>query len=259
MANRHGDFLWYELTTPDPIAASRFYGAVLGWRARKATVPGVDYHLLGTGAGDVAGMMAPPPGAGEAMRPRWLGYVAVDDVDRTAAAILAAGGAQHVPPTDIPGVGRFAILTDPQGVAIGIMRGADDGTSHAFAPNHTGHCHWNELATTDPAAALSFHGGHFGWQTGDAMPMGEMGEYRFLLQGGMAMGAVMRAIPNGPPPAWNFYFGVRGIDAAAAAITEAGGTIHYGPAEVPGNLCIVVASDPQGAMFGVVGPRVAAP
>ncbi|MCW8085261.1 VOC family protein [Sabulicella glaciei] len=255
MANRRADFLWYELMTPDPEAASRFYGAVLGWGARKATMPGVDYHLLGTEAGDVAGMMAPPPGA--PMQPSWMGYVAVDDVDAAAEAILADGGAQRVPPTDIPGVGRFAVLTDPQGVLLAIMRGADDGTSHAFAPNHAGHCHWNELATTDPAAALAFHGRHFGWQPGDAMPMGELGEYRFLLHGGAAMGAVMRAIPNGPPPAWTFYFGVPGIDAAAAAITEAGGTIHYGPAEVPGNVFIVVASDPQGAIFGAVGPRAA--
>ncbi len=60
---------------------------------------------------------------------------------------------------------------------------------------------------------------------------------------------------GGPPPAWNFYFGVAGIDAAAEAMSGAGGTIHHGPAEVPGGVFIIVGGDPQGATFGLVGPR----
>jgi uncharacterized protein len=66
---------------------------------------------------------------------------------------------------------------------------------------------------------------------------------------------VMNRMPDGPPPAWNFYFGVEDIDVAAKAVSDNGGAIHYGPAEVPGGVHIIVASDPQGAMFGLVGPR----
>jgi predicted enzyme related to lactoylglutathione lyase len=69
------------------------------------------------------------------------------------------------------------------------------------------------------------------------------------------LGAVMNRVPDGPPPAWTFYFGVTDIDDAAQAITSNGGAIHYGPAEVPGGVYIVVAGDPQGAPFGLVGPR----
>lgn len=65
----------------------------------------------------------------------------------------------------------------------------------------------------------------------------------------------MRRMPGGPPPAWTFYFGVADIDRAAAAVSGAGGMIHHGPAEVPGGVFIVVGSDPQGATFGLVGPR----
>ncbi len=118
MANSHGDFIWYELMASDPAAAERFYGAVLGWRARPAEGSPVEYRISGTGEADVAGLMAIPADAKAAgMRPGWLGYIGVDDVDAAAAEILRAGGAQHVPPTDISGVGRFATVADPQGAA----------------------------------------------------------------------------------------------------------------------------------------------
>jgi predicted enzyme related to lactoylglutathione lyase len=256
VTNRHGDFIWYELLTSDPAAAERFYGTVLGWRARRAEGSPVEYRIFGTGEAEVAGLMAIPPDAASAgMRRGWLGYIGVDDVDAAASSILAAGGRQRMPPTDIPGVGRFALMADPQGVAFYVMRGTMEGTSASFAPRKTGHCHWNELATTDQAAALTFYAGQFGWQRGDAMPMGELGEYRFITHHSEMLGAVMRRRSGGPPPAWNFYFGVEDIDAAASLVTVGGGAIYHGPAEVPGGAFIIVAGDPQGAMFGLVGPR----
>jgi predicted enzyme related to lactoylglutathione lyase len=256
MANRHGDFVWYELLTSDAEAAAAFYGAVLGWQARRADGSERDYRIFGLNGSDVAGHMTiRTDGDCAGMRPGWLGYVGVRDVDEAAADVTRKGGAQHMPPADIPGVGRFALLADPQGVPFYVMRGAMDGTSVSFAPARTGHCHWNELATGDQDAALAFYTGLFGWEKGDAMPMGEMGEYRFIVQNGETIGAMMTRQPEGPPAAWNFYFGVDDIDVAARSVSGNGGTVHYGPSEVPGNMFIIVASDPQGAMFGLVGPR----
>lgn len=256
MANHHGDFIWYELLTKDADAAARFYGAVVGWQTRAAEGSDRGYRIFAIRGEDVGGLMPLPDGAERAgMRPTWLGYVGVDDVDRTAAEIVRDGGTQHMPPTDIPGVGRFAMLADPQGVVFYVMRGAMDGTSTAFDQNQSGHCNWNELSTTDPAAALAFYKARFGWEKGDAMPMGEMGDYQFITHRGQTIGAVMRRMAEGPPAAWNFYFGVEDIDAAAKAVSGNGGAIHYGPAEVPGGVFIIVASDPQGAHFGLVGPR----
>ena len=258
MANQHGDFIWYELLTSDADAAARFYGAVVGWQERPAEGSDRGYRIFGIRGADVGGLMPLPAGAEQAgMRQTWLGYVAVDDVDATASYIVRDGGAQHMPPTDIPGVGRLAMLTDPQGVMFYVMRGAMDGTSTAFDQSQSGHCNWNELSTTDPAAALDFYTARFGWKKGDAMPMGEMGDYQFIDHGGRTIGAMMRRTPEGPPPAWTFYFGVEDIDVAAKATSGNGGAIHYGPAEVPGGVFIIVASDPQGAMFGLVGPRKA--
>ncbi|WP_134494316.1 VOC family protein [Microvirga pakistanensis] len=258
MANQHGDFVWYELLTTDADAAARFYGAVIGWRSRPAEGSDRGYRLFGIDGTDVAGFMTLPAGAENAgMRPIWLGYVGVENVDAAAARVVQAGGAQPMPPTDIPGVGRLAMLADPQGVLFYVMRGAMDATSTAFSPTERGHCHWNELAARDQTSALAFYADLFGWEKGDAMPMGEMGDYQFITHQGQTIGAMMNRTEGGPPPAWTFYFGVEEIDRAAQAVSENGGTIHYGPAEVPGGVHIIVASDPQGAMFGLVGPRAA--
>ena len=255
MTNKQGDFIWYELITEDAIAAAHFYGPILGWTARKAGTGPDSYHLLSTGESDVGGMMDLPADAkANGMRPNWLGYVAVDDVDAAAAKIVADGGTQHMPPMDIPNVGRFAMLADPQGASFYVMRGAMEGTSNSFAMDKTGHCHWNELATSDQAAAWSFYGNQFGWIKGDVMSMGPMGDYEFLTHAGQTIGA-FAPLGEVPRPEWTFYFGVADIDEAATRVKDGGGTISYGPAEVPGGMFIIVGVDPQGAQFGLVGPR----
>jgi hypothetical protein len=103
-------FIWYELLTSDPDAAAAFYGAVLGWTANGSGQEGIDYRILNMHGVAVGGLMALPPGAAEAgMRPGWLGYLSVADVDRSVANIVAAGGAEQMPAMDIAGVGRIAM------------------------------------------------------------------------------------------------------------------------------------------------------
>lgn len=256
MSHPKGDFLWYELLTTDPDAAASFYGALTGWKAQEAG-PVPEYRILGPGEAGIAGLMALPEDAARAgMRPGWIGYIAVPDVDAAVAAIIADGGRPLTPAMEIPGVGRFALLADPQGAVFYVMHRDGEGCDASFHPAEPGHCRWNELATTDPASALRFYHRHFGWERSGAMPMGEMGEYQFLSHAGQAIGAVM-PVPPGRPPGFTFYFGVRDIDEAAGLISAKGGAIHFGPCEIPGGEYAVVASDPQGATFGLVGPRPA--
>ena len=253
--NRHGSFIWYELLTGDPDAAAAFYGDVVGWTAASAGQPGVDYRIFSAGGTPVAGHMKLPDGAESAgMRPGWLGYIGVDDVDSAVAAIETAGGRVHMPAMDMEGVGRMALVADPQGVPFYVMRGESEEASTAFAAMEAGHCNWNELSTPDQDGALAFYTGRFGWTKGDAMPMGEMGSYQFIEQDGGMIGAVMTS-PPGRPSGWNFAFGVPDIDSAAAKISGGGGTVNHGPVEIPGGDYAVMASDPEGVPFMVVGPR----
>jgi predicted enzyme related to lactoylglutathione lyase len=253
--NPHGSFIWYELLTGDPDAAAAFYGDVIGWTAANAGQPGVDYRIFSAGGSPVAGHMKLPDGAAElGIRPGWLGYIGVDDVDSAVAGIVSGGGKVHMPAMDMEGVGRMALVADPQGVTFYVMRGVSEEASTSFDPMKAGHCSWNELSTGDQEGALAFYAGRFDWEKGDVMPMGEMGGYQFIHHGGGMIGAIMTA-PPGRLAAWNFAFGVPDIDEAAAKIASGGGTVHHGPVEVPGGAWVVMASDPQGATFMAVGPR----
>src|SRR5690606_30053072 len=121
----------------------------------------------------VAGIMKNPMPTG----PVWLGYVGVADVDAAVSKLQELGGKVHRPAWDLAGVGRMAFVADPQGAVFYVMRGASDMASNAFAPMTDGHCAWNELYAAEQAEALAFYAAMFGWEKGDAMPMGELGDY----------------------------------------------------------------------------------
>ena len=265
MKNEHGDFIWYELLTSDADAAADFYGAVVGWSAQGSGHPDMDYRFFSSGDGSdnsdgVGGFMAiTPEMADGGARPAWLGYIDVDDVDQTVAKLTAAGGAVTMPAVDLDGIGRMAMVADPQGVPFYIMRGASDETSHSFAATEPkiGHCAWNELSTTDPEAAKAFYGTLFGWSKDGEMDMGPMGKYEFLKASGdrFALGAVMPKMPEMPVPFWTYYFRVPDIDVAVETIAAKGGAIVQEPVEIPGGDFSMVGIDSQGAAFGLVGPR----
>ena len=263
MANHSGDYVWYELLTPDIAGARAFYGPLLGWTLRDSGTPGMDYHLASSGEGqEVAGVMAlTDEMIGEGARPMWLGYVAVDDVDATVAAMVADGATVHMPAFDIPNVGRMAMLADPHGVPFYIMRGVSDETSYAFAFDRPrlGHVAWNQLSASDPAAAWTFYGRHFGWTKDGSMPMGELGDYEFVRGAGPnsgMLGAIMPVMPGDEGAAWIYYFRVADIDAGTRFVRDGGGKVIQEPTEIPGGDFSMVAVDPHGAVFGLVGPRL---
>lgn len=255
MTSLHGTPIWYELQTTDPDASKRFYDDVIGWTVEAKPSGEMDYRMIDTGDGLVGGVMRlTPEMTGGGARPTWLFYIGVDDVDATTGAITAAGGGVTMGPWDVPGVGRMAMVTDPQGVPFYVMRGASDGTSTAYDRTGMGKCNWNELTTTDQAGAHDFYATVFGWSYPDRMAMGPMGDYVFVSAGDQPIGATMTRQPDGPPSAWRFYFRAPDIDAAARKVMAGGGAIHHGPVEVPGGEWTILASDPHGVIFGVVGP-----
>ena len=113
----HGAFSWCELMTRDPQAAMAFYGKLFGWTFETSAGGQGPYQVIKAQDAPVGGIMRTPPEAG-AMPPMWGCYVTVDDVDATTAQCTALGGSVVMPPTDIPSVGRFAVLKDPQGAVL---------------------------------------------------------------------------------------------------------------------------------------------
>lgn len=256
------NFIWYELMTPDPAGAARFYGAVVGWTIatdRDPSAGDMDYRMIGrSDGGNAGGVLALNADmiAGGA-RPFWIGYLHVADVDAAIQAIEADGGGVRMPAMDIP-VGRIAMVTDPQGAPFYIMDPVPPeggGESDVFSVTEAQRVRWNELSTTDPDAAIAFYTGHFGWGQEGEMDMGEMGAYRFIQRGDVGLGAVMPLMPGMPGSMWSFYIGVDDIDRAYAAVTANAGKILTEPMEIPGGEFAMNGIDPQGAAFGLVGPR----
>ncbi|GGD48159.1 VOC family protein [Erythrobacter arachoides] len=260
-----GAFVWYELMTPDPAGAKAFYDAVIGWDVHGGghTMPnGREYRMIARSDGKAAGgvlTLSAQMQAGGA-RPGWIGYICHPDVDAAVEAVIDAGGSVHMPPRDMPGVGRMAMVADPWGAAFYVMDPAPpaddpDAKSDVFDYEKPQHFRWNELQSGDPEAATGFYTGLFGWRQEGSMPMGDLGDYRFLYQGDGMIGAVMQAMPQGGGSGWTPYIGVDDIDRAARAIVDGGGRLFAEPQQIPGGEYSVNASDPQGAAFGLVGPR----
>lgn len=252
----HGYPVWFELATDDLSGAGAFYAHVLGWRIADSGMAGLAYHLVHGEGGLAAGLTG-----GNGMPGGWTLYVGVDDADGAASAIAAAGGRVLHGPADIPGTGRFALAADPQGVRFGILRPdpMDRGdAARAFDQQRAGHGNWTELTTPDPEAALRFYAALFGWEKGQAMDMGAMGTYRIFRHDGADIGGAM-GLGDGGQPRWLVYFGVNGVNDAAARIADAGGTVRHGPSPVPGDAHILIATDPHGAWFAVVGPLETVP
>lgn len=262
MTGPHGGFLWYELLTPDPAASRRFYDPVVCWSMdEQAVAPGIDYRMITRADGGTSGgvMTLTDEMMKHGARPVWLGYLHVVDTDAAAKAILADGGTVIMPPWDQPGVGRLAMVTDPAGAAFYLMDPIppepQEEPAKVFSVDRPQFVRWNELATDDPDGAIDFYTRHFGWVPEGELDMGPLGKYRFVHHDGTMIGAVMPRLPDMPASAWTYYIGVDDIDRAAAAITAGGGRILQPPQEIPGGEYSLNALDPQGAGFGLVGPR----
>ena len=262
MANQHGNFVWYELMTGDVNAAQAFYGPLLGWQFEDSGQTDRVYQLASINGNNICGFMPVPEGAG--MPPCWMGYLGVNDVDSITANITEAGGTVHMAPIDVENVGRIALVSDAQGAMVYLMQAASsidqaDSTGQPFAAEvpMIGHCAWNELMTSDQAAAISFYSRQFSWKKDDnAMDMGNAGSYEFFHHNGYMIAGVMKKPAEVPVSVWSYYFRVADIDNAVRTIKASGGHLLAQPMEIPGGEFALQAMDPQQAMFALVGPRV---
>jgi uncharacterized protein len=248
-----GKFAWYELMTSDTKAAGKFYSDVVGWTTQE--MPGGDtpYTTFNIGNVGMAGMLNIGGHTG------WIGYIVVDDVDAHVEKMVAAGAKLWKPPTDVPDMLRFAVLSDPQGAAIAVF------TPHPAMPSPQrpeapapGTIGWHELYTTDLDGGFDFYNKLFGWTKLSDMDMGQMGAYRIFDQGDhkeMGDGGMMNKPPHIPVSNWSFYFCVDRIDAAIERVKAGGGKVLNGPMEVPGGSWIINGQDPQGAMFSLVSGK----
>jgi uncharacterized protein len=255
MAHLHGRFAWYELATTDMESAKAFYGDVLGWGTQDVPASGPAYTLFTAGGAAVSGLMELPKEATTSgLRPSWLGYVCVDDVNAAANRIEELGGAVHVPPTEIPNVSRFSIGVDPQMATIALLKwlnGDQQQPAELDAPGRVG---WHELLAADWEKAFAFYRELFSWQKAQT-DTGAVGTYQLFSARGETIGGMYTKPAMEPVPFWLYYFNVGDIDVAMKRVKAGGGTILTGPIEVPGRRWIARCTDPQAAIFALMGKR----
>ena len=245
-----GRFSWYELMTSDTKAAAKFYSDLVGWTTKDMSGPTGQYTTFNIDDVGIAGMLH------LVGHTAWVGYIAVDDVDSHIEKIVEAGGKLWKPATDVPGMLRFAVMSDPQGAAIVVFTPNPAMPSpQRPAPPTPGTIGWHELYTDDLEAGFDFYNKVFGWTKVSDMDMGPMGLYRIFDEGDhkeMGDGGMMNRAPNIPVSSWNFYFNVDSISGAIERVKSGGGKVLNGPMQVPGGSWIIQGQDPQGAMFSLV-------
>jgi predicted enzyme related to lactoylglutathione lyase len=236
-----GTFCWADLGTADPAAAAEFYGALLGWEAEAGFDGG--YTMLTLGGRNVAGLYQPPE---DQPPPGWISYASVQDADTTTARARELGGTVLLEPHGV-GVGRGAFLQDPQGALIGVWQ--PGGHIGASLVNEPGAMVWNQLATSDVAAAQRFYADLFGWSyeplEGSSEPYWQIRNEEGWLNGG-----VMGLSGERVSPHWLVMFTIADADAAAATVSERGGAVTVPPTDVPVGRFAAMA-DPHGAAFGL--------
>lgn len=249
-------FVWYELHTPDAAPAEAFYGGVLGWGVQDAGLPNRRYTLVTVAGTPIGGLLQKPSTdfpSGE--KASWMGYIGVTDLDAASERLKQAHGVVHRAPEDIPGVGRFAVVADPQG-AIFMLFQAPKGMQQpaALAPGTPGTAAWHDLAAIEWQSDFNFYADLFGWGKSQAIDMGTAGVYQIFAVGSKPIGGMMNRMDPSQTPGWLFYFNVDDIDAAIVRVKQHEGTVIHGPSVVPGGQQIAHCLDTQGAIFGIVGP-----
>lgn len=194
------------------------------------------------------------PIMGEGQPPSWTTYVSTDDADATAAKVKEAGGTVFAEPFDVMDAGRMAVFADPTGAVFAVWQ--PNQHPGAQLVNETGTFGWNELSTRDPEAAKVFYGAVFGWR-GETFDMGDGPDYVTWHIGdeeGSVGGMIdMRGdMPDEIPPHWMVYFSVDDTDGTIDQVKERGGSVAFGPTEIPNVGRFAVLSDPQGAHFAVI-------
>jgi predicted enzyme related to lactoylglutathione lyase len=251
----HGQFIWYDLVSPDPERAVQFYTSLIGWGTQEWKGP-QSYTMWENEGVPLGGVVNTGSGMGD--HPAWLPYVAVDDVDKTAALATTLGAKITSGPKDISDSGRYAIIQDPQGAAIAIFKSASGTPGSDFKPTE-GTMSWHELVTDDHKAAFEFYSKLFGWNRNGEFDMGAMGIYQMYGKGETMYGGMMDKPAEMPfPNNWLTYIMVDDVHAKTEKAKELGAQLLHGPAEVPGGDWIAQFIDPQGAMFALHSSKTAA-
>jgi predicted enzyme related to lactoylglutathione lyase len=244
-----GKLVWADLFTSDPDAASKFYCGLLGWTAENIDQKGSEYTIFSNKGVPVAGL-SPHSKGKEGMSSKWIGYVSVTDIKATVDLVEKNGGTVHAKPKKFKERGHQAIITDGEGVAIGLLQ-----SSSGDAPDDdtvAGGWNWFELYAKDPVASSNFFHTALGYDAAPETRSGRRSE--FVLASGGVSRAGIAPLPDGEnvSASWLGIIRVADIDDMLSRVAGLGGQVLVPPHAVEFGSRFAIVSDPTGGAIGLV-------
>jgi predicted enzyme related to lactoylglutathione lyase len=242
----YGKFVWYDLLTEDVAATKKFYGELLGWEfapseARNYTV----IRHRGRDIGGIVDMSKINPDSNES---QWISVLSVPDVDEAARVTRDAGGEIHVEPRDLPGRGRFAVVSDPQGAVVSLLRAVKGDPPERKAD--LGDWMWTELWTSDVDASVSFYGDLIGYILEDKTILGDI-EYSVLQRDDVPRAGLIEKPVADVRAHWLPYVRVESPEDLAQRAEGLGGTVLLKPREGARKGSVAIVLDPSGAALAL--------
>ena len=240
-------FCFAELNTHDVEAAQRFYQELFGWTTTPAPGAGGEYLLFQLDGRDVAAVRHAKGAT------RWVPYIAAESVDRAVARARELRASVVAPPFDMEGFARKAVIHDPAGGVVGFWE--PRGHQGAAVLDQPGSMWWAELLTRDVHGAKEFYAALLNWQAVDTLKYGI--RYSVFKDGDTAVGGLLPIGADWGPvsPYWQVLFAVDGCADAVERAKAAGGSLIFGPNEIPKAGRAAIIADPGGAIFVVMQPN----
>ncbi|MDB6093465.1 MAG: glyoxalase family protein [Verrucomicrobia bacterium] len=244
-----GKFIWADLFTTDPAAATRFYCGVFGWTSVTLDQKGKAYTVFSNQGHPVAGL-APRPRAKSGQASRWIGYISVSDIAATLAQVKSAGGKVRAPARAFPDRGIQAIIADNEESTVGLLQ-STSGDPPDDEPD-PGEWNWFELYARQPESTAGFYHQVFGYTAALDTRTERKGD--FLLSTGEDPRAGVAPLPerDDAQPGWLGVIRVSDLDAKLAKVKALGGEVLVPPRATAYGSRFAIIADPTGGTVGLV-------
>jgi len=244
-----GKFVWADLFTTDPVAATKFYSGLFGWTANAIIQNGRTYTVFSNGSRPVAGL-APRP-LSKAKRPsRWIGYIAVTDMTATLKLVTKAGGQVRAEAREFPQRGIQAIIADNDGSTVGLLQ-SSSGESADNEPKE-GDFNWFELFVEQPQVVSDFYRQVINYDVAPDLRTERKSDY-VLSSAGLARAGVA-PLPDreDAKPGWLGVVRVANLDEALTRAAKLGGEIVMSPREAAFESRFAIIADSTGGAIGLI-------
>lgn len=243
-----GTVCWAELGTRDAEGAKRFYRGLFGWELEDLPIGKGSFYTMARLQGRDTAALYQTDREDRSLAPRWRIHVSVADADAAARRACERGARLSIPPADVPGAGRFALLRDATGAHVGLWQA--EGHIGAEVLGMPGALAWCELVTRETETAKRFYGEWLGWETRILEP----GAYALFLRGGHPVAGMIRMADERPDAAshWRVYFQVEDCGVSVEKARRLGGSCDLPPTPIPGVGTVALLNDPQGGFFALM-------